>query len=262
MIFTLDEQFPNARWENFTPGEQMDRHYFTQPEAPSLAAANAPMQAADGSESFDHPICLACRTADGIDLQIQPFGGVDTNGFLDPTDSASYTVYGDDVPVQSGSLGSTGGVLSTSATMPPAASTYRIDYNVTRNPSQNTLSTFTRISWQIRPQPRRHRRRTGPVTVSTGPRPYRCSPPPCSCQRTVTAGWHRAPGAGDLTLGHVGRRGAPNITTLKVQISYDVGAHWGTVPAALDGSGHYALKLAVPAALPAALPAAYCASMN
>jgi hypothetical protein len=245
-----DEQFASRQWETFKPGEQLTQHYFTQPEVPSLAPAIVPQSHADGSEDFSHFACPACRNSAGLDLNVAPFGSPDTNGLLDfDADSASYVVSADGVTVQSGSLGSSRGALSTTVAMPSAATTYGIEYEVTRDPAVNTLSTTTQTSWQIpakasAPLPTNWRCANG--ADCTGVLPLLTS----AVSLPTDGEGQLAPGTatGNLTLGTVGVTGAPSVTALTVQVSFDGGAHWKKVPAAPDGTGDYALTVAVPAA--------------
>lgn len=238
----------NQAYRTFTPGEQIGRRWFGHPEAPNLLAGAGQVAGTAGSLSFDHTTCAICATGSTLDLSLDPRGTTDTFGPLDPGDSANYRVLADGAVVRSGDVSAAGGQVDTTIAMPAMAHTYQIDYEVTRDPTANPLSTSSQTSWQF-PAWDRFALPDGWACTQAGD--TGCSVVPALDavpDLNTSATGALAPGTdtGSLRVTQLGG-GIVTVRSVEVRVSYDGGKTWQAVLVTPAGNGRYTLRLTVPA---------------
>jgi hypothetical protein len=246
-----DQETTNQEWRTFSAGEQIDRHWFSHPEAPNLLAATDEATRVGTGLRFGVTTCAICANGSNdtnLDLFLDPRGTNDTFGPLDPADTADYRVLADGVVVGGGDVSAVHGVVSTAVTMPATAHTDEIDYDVTRDPTANPLSTSSQTVWRF---PAKNLTALPANWQCTTAGDTACSVAPAldavpdlgtSADGTLGTGTD----TGSLLVTRLGG-GTATVRSVTVKVSYDGGKTWQAVPAASAGSGRYTLSLTVPA---------------
>jgi hypothetical protein len=242
--FTLLGAYQSA-WRTYSPGTSLSTTWAGQPQHPRLL---------EGDIFIGETVCPACISGARLDLLAYPFADNSpehfgfTDGAVDGlTESVSYGVYADDVPIK------TGGFLDTEATIPPGTQRYRIDYDTIRSSATFTLSTDVQTRWTV----------PATVAVSSLPPGWVCTyrtgaPTDCGVLPLTTAAYDlpvdllgqlgSGTATGTLRLGHLAGASSMAFSTVKVKVSYDSGQTWQAVTVTDQGSGNYGIALTVPAA--------------
>lgn len=243
-----DAEFPNSDFRAFTPGEQVNESWFSQPDAPNLLGLTGEaIRNADGSLTFGQTICSACASGSALSLLLNPRGTASGWGALDAADSASYQISADGTVVQSGDLTASAGQLDTTVQM-PAAQTYGIELDTSRDPSANPLSTSTQTIWQVPAAARQALPAGWECTASGGtgcavvPLLDALTNLPTSDSGTLPSGQV----TGSIDVSQLGGTAAA-VKSVRLQVSYDGGTTWQAAGLTPEGNGRYRARLAVPA---------------
>ena len=241
--FTLLSEFDSS-WRSYQPGESYPTTWGGQPEHPRLLQTDL---------YLNQVYCPACLAGNTLDLLAFPFGDNSPEHRSYPdgsvpglSESESYDVYADGVPVTQGS-----GFLQKKVTVPAGTHQLRIDYNTTRSSPDLTLSTSAATSWTV----------STAAPAGALPRGWYCdfsNHTNCTVLPLLTADYAlpvnmlgqlpSGPVSAGIDVSHLAGATDVAVTSLSLQVSFNGGASWQNATVASQGSGRYAVSFTVPAA--------------
>jgi len=241
--FTLLSEFDSS-WRSYQPGESYPTTWGGQPEHPRLLQTDL---------YLNQVYCPACLAGNTLDLLAFPFGDNSPEHRSYPdgsvpglSESESYDVYADGVPVTQGS-----GFLQKKVTVPAGTHQLRIDYNTTRSSPDLTLSTSAATSWTV----------STAAPAGALPRGWYCdfsNHTNCTVLPLLTADYAlpvnmlgqlpSGPVSAGIDVSHLAGATDVAVTSLSLQVSFNGGASWQNATVVSQGSGRYAVSFTVPAA--------------